>query len=213
MLILLDQDGVLADFESAFRDAWNRRYGAQMPALGPSERKSFHLRDDYPLGLRDAVRSIYEGPGFYRDLPPIPGALDGARAMLEEDHDVRICTSPLTFWRNCVPEKYEWVERHLGSEFLPRLIVTKDKTLVRGHVLVDDNPRVDGAEMPMWRHVIFDAPYNRSVCGPRMTWNNWQETIRCVETQPGAQAQPAAAHRRQGPVVSTLMRGAPDKGR
>ncbi len=213
MLILLDQDGVLADFERGFRDAWNLRYGDHVPALAPSERKSFRLTDDYSPRLADAVRSIYEARGFYRNLLPMHGALKGVHVLLEEGHDVRICTSPLTFWRNCVPEKYEWVERHLGAEFLQRLIVTKDKTLVRGHVLVDDKPRVDGAEMPLWRHVIFDAPYNRGVHGPRMTWDNWREMIGSVETQLGAHAQQASAHCRRGAAAIMPGRRSPDDGR
>lgn len=211
MLILLDQDGVLADFERGFRDAWNMRYADLMPALAPADRKSFHLREDYPARLYDAVRSIYEAPGFYRDLPPMPDAREGVRGLLEEGHDVRVCTSPLTFWRNCVPEKYEWVERHLGADFLPRLIVTKDKTLVRGHVLVDDKPRVDGAEMPLWHHVIFDAPYNASVTGPRMTWRNWRETMARVEHQMTAAPRAASADTR--PKNSALSDRAADEGR
>ena len=208
MLILLDQDGVLADFERGFRDAWNLRYGDQMPALTPPARKSFHLRDDYPPHLWEAVKSIYEAPRFYRDLHPMPGALKSVRAMIEEGHDVRICTSPLTPWRNCVPEKYEWVERHLGTDFLPRLIITKDKTLVRGHVLVDDKPRIDGAEMPLWRHVIFDAPYNTSVHGPRMAWHNWRETMMLMENQIGI-----TAHRRARPPLAIPAERSADEGR
>ena len=211
MLILLDQDGVLADFERGFGDVWNLRYGDHMPALAPSTRKSFRLTDDYPPHLADAVRSIYEARGFYRSLPPMPGALAGVRDLLEEGHDVRICTSPLTPWRNCVPEKYEWVERYLGTEFLQRLIVTKDKTLVRGHVLVDDKPRIDGAEMPLWRHVIFDAPYNRSVHGPRMTWRNWRETMARVEHQMTAGPHAASAGTR--PRNSALSDRAADERR
>ena len=86
-----------------------------LSAIIPSER------------LRETVDEIYTSPGFFRELRPIAGALDA----------VRICTSPLNQYRNCVPEKHEWVERHLGAEFVGRMIVTKDKTLVHGDVLVD----------------------------------------------------------------------------
>ncbi len=87
-----------------------------LSAIIPSER------------LRETVDEIYTSPGFFRELRPIAGALDA----------VRICTSPLNQYRNCVPEKYEWVERHLGAEFVGRMIVTKDKTLMHGDVLVDE---------------------------------------------------------------------------
>jgi 5'-nucleotidase len=104
-----------------------------------------------------------------RDLPPITGATEALRALLEQGHDVRICTSPLNQYRNCVPEKYEWIERHLGPEFVTRMIVSKDKTIVYGDVLVDDNPSVKGPCLAKWQHVIFDQPYNRHVDGARMT--------------------------------------------
>lgn len=65
---------------------------------------------------------------------------DGVRAMLKVGHDVQICISPLTPWHCCVAEKYAWVEQYLGAEFTQRMILTKDKTLIRGDVLVDDKP-------------------------------------------------------------------------
>jgi 5'-nucleotidase len=112
-----------------------------------------------------------------RDLPPITGATEALRALLEQGHDVRICTSPLNQYRNCVPEKYEWIERHLGPEFVTRMIVSKDKTIVYGDVLVDDNPSVKGLCLAKWQHVIFDQPYNRHVDGARMTQANWREVL------------------------------------
>jgi 5'-nucleotidase len=93
--------------------------------------------------------------------------------LLVEGGDVYICTSPLSQYRNCVLEKYEWVEEHLGSDFTKRIILTWDKTLVRGDVLVDDKPDIQGLVMPQWRHILYDQPYNRCLPGVRMTWRNW----------------------------------------
>lgn len=175
-LILIDQDGVLADFERGFYAAWQAS-GNPHPALPLTQRRSFYVREDYPTELRADVEAIYTAPGFYRDLPPITGAIEALTALLEQGHDVRICTSPLNQYRNCVPEKYEWVERHLGTEFMTRMIVTKDKTIVRGDVLVDDNPNVTGPCSANWLHVLFDQPYNRHVGGTRMTWANWRDVL------------------------------------
>ncbi|MDO5692713.1 MAG: 5'-3'-deoxyribonucleotidase [Pseudomonadota bacterium] len=177
MLILLDQDGVLADFERGFHDGWNARGDVPCPALPLAARQSFYVRDDYPSENRDVVEGIYTAPGFFRDLPPMPGAIEAVAALLAQGHDVRICTSPLNQWRHCVTEKYEWVERHLGTDFVHRMIVTKDKTVVYGDVLVDDKPAVTGTRQPVWQHVIFDQPYNRHVAGPRMTWASWQAVL------------------------------------
>lgn len=173
MLILIDQDNVLADFERGFHDAWLAS-GHPHPALPLHERRSFYLRDDYPEHLRKHVEAIYSAPGFFRDLPPMAGAVEALTALQDSGHDLRICTSPLSSYRNCLSEKYEWVERHLGMDFVSRVIMTKDKTLVHGDILIDDKPEVTGVRTPDWRQIIFDQPYNRHVGGVRMTWANWR---------------------------------------
>jgi len=119
---------------------------------------------------------IFDHKGFYRDLP-LPGAVEAVTDPLAEGFDVYICTSPLVQYQNCALEKYEWVEEHLGSEFTKRVILTRDKTLVRGDVLIDDKPVIGGISTPQWRHVLFDRPYNRSIPGPRMHWDNWREVL------------------------------------
>lgn len=174
MLILIDQDGVLADFERGFHAAWKATGHEPIPL---HERQTFYVRDDFPVHLRQEVEAVYLSPGFFRELPPIEGAIDALFELLESGHDVRICTSPLNQYRHCLPEKYEWIERHLGSDFVSRIIVTKDKTLIHGDVLIDDNPKVAGLRTAHWKHIIFDQPYNRHVDGPRMTWKNWREIL------------------------------------
>ncbi|TCJ14925.1 5'-3'-deoxyribonucleotidase [Parasulfuritortus cantonensis] len=185
MLILLDQDGVLADFERGFHEAWDTRMGNLHPALPLEQRRAFYVRDDYPDTYRNEVEAVYHAQGFYRDLPVISGAIEAIQALLEFGHDVRICTSPLNQYRFCLPEKYEWVERNLGPDFVHRMIVTKDKTVILGDVLVDDKPSVTGTRTPAWQHVIFDQPYNRQADGPRMTWENWNAVLGTVRTFDG----------------------------
>ena len=174
MLILIDQDGVLADFERGFHAVWKATGHEPLPL---HERQTFYVRDDYPVHLRQEVEAVYLSPGFFRELPPIEGAIDALSELLESGHNVRICTSPLNKYRHCLPEKYEWIEQHLGSDFVSRIIVTKDKTLIHGDVLIDDNPKVSGLRMAPWKHIIFDQPYNRHVDGPRMTWKNWRDIL------------------------------------
>ncbi len=143
------------------------------------QRRNFQIRDDYPEHLRDKAESVYWEKGFFLSLPPIPGGLEAVRQMVELGHDVRICTSPIKQYENCVLEKFQWVEKHLGREFTQRIVLTRDKTLVRGHVLIDDRPEFKGALAPEWEHIVFDRPYNRHVTDKRrMDWTNWKEVMR-----------------------------------
>jgi 5'-nucleotidase len=177
MLILIDQDGVLADFENAFVAAWRQAH-PHIPPVEFEDRRSFHILDDYAPELRARAEALYTAPGFIRNLPPVPGALDAIRELADLGLDVRICSSPLRQYENCVAEKYHWVERHLGRGWTQRLILTRDKTLVQGDILIDDRPRIEGALRPRWRHIVYDAPYNRGITDrPRLSWSNWRDVL------------------------------------
>lgn len=40
--------------------------------------------------------------------------------------------------------QYAWVEKHFGPEFLERIVLTQDKTVVSADLLIDDRPDVTG---------------------------------------------------------------------
>ena len=143
MLVLVDQDAVLADFDGGFDATWRESY-PERPFVTAAERRHFYIRDDYPAEYGDDIRAIHTTEGFILGLSPMPGALEALADMLVAGHDVRICTSPLSAFRFCVVEKYQWVHDNLGTDWVGRLIITKDKTLVRGDVLIDDKPEVTG---------------------------------------------------------------------
>ena len=170
MLILVDQDGPLADFESTFLNEWKKKFPNEIH-IPLEERNTFYVKDNYPPGLSTKVESIYLAVGFYRSIVPTSGAVEQMNLLLENGHDVRICTSPLSEYKNCVLEKYEWVEEHLGSRFISKMIITKDKTIVRGDVLFDDKIAISGVKKPAWKHIVFDYWNNQSEeCTCRASW-------------------------------------------
>ena len=183
-LVLVDQDGVLADFEQGLLDAFRASHpGAPFIAL--ADRRGFYAREQYPAEWSDAIDAIIRGEGFYRDLTVIKYAPAALEEMLEAGHDVFLCTSQLVGSRWCVPEKLAWVEHHLGPAWLRRTVITPDKTLVGDRlqpcVLVDDRPEVKGVASPPWAHVLFDAPYNQREHGPRLSsWADWREVLEPV---------------------------------
>lgn len=177
-LILIDQDGVLADFEQGVQTAWKGAYGMALPTL-PKGRRHFYLADDYPH-LKNELSAVYSGEGFFEHLPPIDGAVDAVKALLDFGHDVRICTSPINAYRHCVSEKFAWVERHLGLEWTHRIVLTKDKTWVRGDVLIDDKPIITGSLTPTWEHWHYRHSYNAHLPNKKITWTDresWAELL------------------------------------
>ncbi|MDW8260400.1 MAG: 5'-3'-deoxyribonucleotidase [Gammaproteobacteria bacterium] len=177
MLVLVDQDNVLADFDAAFRARWNERY-PQAPFVSAERRRSWNPVDDLPAEYRAAGVALYSAQGFFRSLAPIAGAVPALQAMLELGWNVRICTAPIIAYHHCVREKFEWVEEHLGADWVRRIVLTADKTVVHGDWLIDDQPRVHGSRTPSWRHALFDRPHNRHVpFAPRIDWHNWRTVL------------------------------------
>ncbi|NLE46046.1 MAG: 5'-3'-deoxyribonucleotidase [Chloroflexi bacterium] len=174
MRVLVDMDGVLADMDAGLERDWQALYGDE-PLIPTEDRMGAHFAGGHPADRVRRLRSVAAAPGFFLSLPPIAGSVESVTAMREMGIDVFICSTPLSEYEHCVTEKYQWVEGHLGREWTRRLILTSDKTLVRGDVLIDDKPEVKGLDVPSWEHVVFDQPYNRHVTGKRrLDWMNWR---------------------------------------
>lgn len=177
MVILIDQDNTIADFIGGFQKRWQERFPGAI-AISPGKYKSYKVPEQYPLELKAKLKSIYTEPGFIRDLEPIPGSIEAIRAMVSSGHEVRICTSPLSDYENCVAEKYHWVEKWLGRAFTKKIILTEDKTLVRGDILIDDELPKPGLFTPAWQLILFDRPYNQTTARKRLlSWNHWAHMI------------------------------------
>lgn len=109
--IYIDMDGVLCDF-----------YGAAKLALKNNPKQP------YPQSQW----------GFFLKLKPITGALV-AFTYLFDKYDVWILTKPSTRNVNCYTEKAQWVWDNLGEAAVDKLILSCDKSLLKGDFLVDDN--------------------------------------------------------------------------
>ena len=92
----------------------------------------------------DNVLVDYNPKVPFKDMKPIPGAVD-AFHKLREYFDVYILTTAP--WTN--PEAWKdkrlWVEQYLGDAAKKRLILTHNKNLNIGDYLIDDRPN-NGAE-------------------------------------------------------------------
>ena len=179
MRILVDMDGVIAD--------WGHAYGQSLDAHGEAaaliprhaDQRSFNLNEGRTDAEKAIIAEVMVQKGFYSRLRPIPGAKAALKAMLKAGHDVRIVTSPWVSNPTCASDKLNWVAKHYGDHWAQRVIITTDKTLVRGDYLVDDKPEVKGDAVPTWEHVLFDQPYNRDVTNRRRItdWSQWAEVL------------------------------------
>lgn len=109
-IVYVDMDGVLADFDSIYR---------QRLKENPT-----HL---YP-------QSEW---GFFLNLPTIKDSIESFR-ILEEWFDVWILTRPSVRNPICYTEKAVWVREKLGIQIQEKTIMCTNKSLLRGDFLIDD---------------------------------------------------------------------------
>lgn len=160
-IILIDMDGVIADFEGGFLNSWREQH-PDKPYIPLEKRTTFYVRDQYIQEFKDKIDDVYDrveaiylSPGFHRFLPSIPGSLKALSEMKDMGHGVFICTSPKSDNEHCIKEKYEWIEQHLGNHWLERVVVTKDKTIIKADALIDDKDQIEGVvKKPSWEHII-----------------------------------------------------------
>ena len=140
-VVLVDQDGVLANFEQGLLDEFRARHPGA-PFIPVADRREFYARKQYPPEWAEDIGAIVGAEGFYRDLPAIEGSVAAMGEMLKAGHEVFLCTAPMISSRWCVQEKLAWVEHHLGRDWLRRTIIASDKTLIGDRfqpcVLIDD---------------------------------------------------------------------------
>ena len=111
-VLYLDMDNVLADFDGS---------------------------PDIPLSEKDQRNhpAIFQ-PGFFLNLKPTEFAKEAVRTLLlSGKYEIWIASKPLWNSSYCYSEKAQWIMKYF-PELSKRVILTQDKGLLLGNVLIDD---------------------------------------------------------------------------
>jgi len=186
IVVLLDMDGTVVDWDSGFRKAWANRSTIDRT-------RSYAMEECVPEEFKDEAKKIMMAPGFFRHLPPFPNAVQKVKSMEHAGFQIWFCTSPLLGNPTCCQEKLEWIQEHFGEEYVKRVILCQDKTTVRGDILIDDKPKITGLHHPTWQQCLFDAPYNQDRTDlPRMSeWSDWEIPLMKVLESSGMKRVPS----------------------
>lgn len=135
LIMYIDMDGVLVDFESA------------LTKVSPEVLEKF-------TGEYDNI------PGIFALMDPMPGAIE-AVDLLKEKYDLYILSS--SPWENptALGDKLAWVKKYFGGDgqeniFFRKVIFSSVKHLNRGDILIDDRT-ANGAGDFLGRHIHFGS--------------------------------------------------------
>lgn len=159
--VLVDMDDVVADFYGELI----RHLEANDPPVEIIDFNQYYLsrcikNPEYFLPI---INEIKNAPGFFRDLPPVEGAIDGWNNMIELGYNPVIDTAPLESNPTCVEDKKAWIDYQFGSRAVDEALFHSDKTGDVGVALIDDKPQIAGAHVPVWQQIHFHTSYNRDV--------------------------------------------------
>ena len=99
----------------------------------------------YDMGLfcknTEVFYSILKEPGFFYNMDPMPGAVEGMRALIADGYDIIILTRPPDESSHGVADKQAWIrERFPSLASMKHQIFTTRKELIDGALLFDDCP-------------------------------------------------------------------------
>lgn len=194
-VVLVDMDGVLCEFDRRAFEIINERRatsaaaGKELPDLSnraPEDMTSFPLTKNFSSRFSKAISALFHEQGFFASFEPVEGAISALKEMQSHpDLEVLICTAPMSGSCYCHQEKVEWIRSHFGgakegTEWVKRMIITSDKSLVRGDILIDDAPKAKTKHcVPSWEHVWYERGYNRQLTGGRhlRQWADWRSVV------------------------------------
>lgn len=140
--VLLDCDGVLADFVGGCRRALERLgYEEHAATLAPDR----NIFEGLPEHVRKHLLDTIVGPRFCAELEPMPFALDAVRELVDLA-DVYVVTSPWWSSPHWVHERCGWIVRYFEIPHA-RQVHTSAKELVDGDHFVDDHD----SQIARWR--------------------------------------------------------------
>lgn len=174
MRILLDCDGVMADFVGGYLATLQTLDGI---TRRPEDVTRYKIEE--ALGLSSAAAAWVSGQiaqaSWCYDLIPIKGAVEGVERLRALGHDLVVVTSPWRGHMSWHAERVAWLNDYFGIDERDVIFAAR-KEMITGELLVEDKPTI----LDSWKWgvpVLFDQPYNRHAALRRANWATLVEGI------------------------------------
>lgn len=171
LTILVDMDDTVENLAATWIGMVNERYGT---SARPENQRVWDMSQAFPELDKEQVYEFLREEELYYRVQPLPGAQEYLKKLFDEGHDIYFVTvNP----HHTVHAKFEGiVQRYFPFIDWDHMIITRNKHLIRGDVLVDDGPHnLEGAK---YRKILFTAAHNRDYDAEgngMIRVDNWEE--------------------------------------
>ena len=177
MTVKIDVDGVIRDIISAMCGLYNERFGGNM---------CIEDVDDYDIN--NGFPSVLEETGtdpvryFFTDhaeeiFETVSKPFDGVKESIDRlrGRGIKVVIVTWQFTLKNIKHTLDFLEMH-GIKY-DDICFTRDKWIINGDYLIDDNPEFILDERDKSKKIIVDTPYNRYVSNKYVRVKSLKEAV------------------------------------
>lgn len=174
--ILIDMDDVITCYLEDVVKEYNRIYGTSHSI---EEITSWKIPSSFEYGLF----SVHKQSDILTTITPKLDSIEYINKWIDEGYDVFIVSDCCNCYQS-YGEKLEWIKKYLPKFDLSHFIPCKEKYVISGNVLIDDN--LDNLEKwslhnPYGMDLLMTAQHNKGIQDERRV-NNFKEADDFIKT-------------------------------
>lgn len=152
---MVDCDNVICNLQKVVIDVFNKRYGTSYTLADFSR---YNVSECLPKEEAINMVNIYNEPGIYDLVKPLPGAQSDLQKLIRAGHEIYIVTDADP---SIYEEKANWIKFHFPYIDNAHIICMKHKWLFKCHVMVEDklDNLVNGHH---YERICFNYPWNQA---------------------------------------------------
>ena len=182
MTILVDMDDVLEQLVAGWVAYLNERFGTNKST---EDVRSWNVSLAFPELTHEQVYSAVSDDHLWDFVKPMPGAVETLKKLIDEGHEVYIVTA--TGYETLRAKMEKVLFRYFPFLSWKQVIITENKQMIRGDILIDDGPHNMTGET--YKKILFSANHNRdfdeaAVGAERV--ENWDEVYLAIKRVQGA---------------------------
>lgn len=176
-------DDVLENLSEAWVEYLNNKFGTNVDAESVTDWQIYLF---FPELSKDQVYGALAEDALWGTVKPIDGAYDALESLIRDGHQIYVVTT--SHYLALATKMEEVLFRYYPFIRWNQVILTSNKQMIRGDVLIDDGIHnlVDGDYIK----ILMDRPYNRAYDAEAMgmyrvkTWAEILELIRSLSDRP-----------------------------